>query len=255
MRTITLDMRMTAGEALAAWNEANEERDASPAKKAAFWKRYTLLRNRESRSGALAPEPVTYLEGASGPVRHLIGEREPEEQICNARTALDHNGQEPPVPASGRTQPEPLVGQRQPASLSRNLPHKSGGEAPPAPEHKAAQPSRRKGTGSQAALSNPKPRHVMNREPSIPREELKPIASRLRKVMAELGYDGYGGTARLAESAGLLTPTLRNVLNGTAFSEATLRKLESVGIVFHWLRHGTGRCFRERRCGLMGTVR
>jgi len=76
MKQVTLDMGITAAEALAEWDAANQDEKCSKVRREALFRRFTLLRNREGRSGGTPPEPVSYLEGATGATRYVANERE-----------------------------------------------------------------------------------------------------------------------------------------------------------------------------------
>ncbi len=97
MNTITLPMDITSEAARKEWEDAVDDLQCSGVRRAALYKRYTVLRNRDSRSSTTPPAPITYVDGASGPERHLALETDgTRESVLDVNPAALNRGRAVP---------------------------------------------------------------------------------------------------------------------------------------------------------------
>lgn len=210
---LRLDMDMSASMAKEAWETLRASDNAEPVKLEAYFERWHRIREAERTKGKAAV---------------VVFDTETDEVL----PAEDDFSRSAPAPAKA-------AGQGMAATAEEGTARKSDTRKCAETIRKSAQP----GDSRKATAPPPKPKPTMKtKNPDIEPKHYPAIVGRIKKALAALGYDQYGGGSAAMKLTGIGTAEWHyGTRTGSRITSQLLDKLAAgLGIGRPWLEHGEG---------------
>jgi len=241
---IRLPMDVGVDAALLAWMELAEDPSAPVVKTRAYEKRYRLLREADEAGKDVPLEAVVSYDDADaatildGP--RMLGGVDSRAK-CTARS-LQSEREHNPAQLFVSVEANPTV------KPDKEKPDEWKEDAAPAPAVRAGRNQK-----LSPPTNQPKPTKMKRndnqdagRTPSVPAEQAKDIAERIRAVIEQLGWNKWGGATKGYKATGIPSSTWSLMQRGKGITQGVIERFsKGTGCDKEWLTTGEGLAFRE----------